>query len=158
LKKILSILFLFSVLSSCIQDDKKTIPENDLANRSDKPIEISDLPWSAVLDSTSQKIKMAHSAEVETQDLDPSNVTEILVRKYPEIKIIWIKQQKDIAFVSIPDASFLTQSAGSMGASIFMAEVTYSFTEIPGIRFVNFSFSEGEHASPGTYQRSDFNF
>ena len=158
MKKILSALFLLSILGSCIQDEKKPITESDLAGITAKPLEIADVPWAAVLDSASQKIKMVQSNEVEIRDLDPLNVTEVLVRKYPEMKIIWLAQHQDTAFVSIPDASFLTQSAGSMGADIFMAEVTYSFTEIPGIKFVNFAFKEGEHASPGTYQRRDFSF
>ena len=158
MKNILSIVFLIAVLSSCVQDNKKPVSESDLVDKNAKPLEIADIPWSAVVDSTTQKITMVPSDAVEQQDLNPSNVTEVLVRKYPEIKMIWLKQNKDTAFVRIPNASFLTQSSGSMGADIFMAEATYSFTEIPGIKFVNFTFEEGEHASPGTYQRSDFSF
>lgn len=158
MKRIISLLFLITVLSSCIQDTKKPISENDLVESEAKPLEISDVPWSAELDSSSQKIKLIRSKDFEIKDLDVANVTEVLVRKYPEIKMIWLKQNKDTAFVRIPDATFLTQSSGSMGADIFMAEATYSYTEIPGIKFVHFDFTEGEHASPGTYQRSSFNF
>ena len=158
MKRIISLLFLITVLSSCIQDTKKPISENDLAESEAKPLEISDVPWSAELDSSSQKIKLIRSKDFEIKDLDVANVTEVLVRKYPEIKLIWIKQHLDTAFVRIPNATFLTQNSGSMGSDIFMAEATYSYTEIPGIKFVHFDFTEGEHASPGTYQRSDFNF
>jgi hypothetical protein len=45
-----------------------------------------------------------------------------------------------------------------MGAKIYMMESTYSFTELPNVKFVKFIFREGDHASPGVFTRKDFNF
>jgi hypothetical protein len=159
MKKISGLLLILSILTSCNLDSKDPATENKNEEIvAQKPKQISDLPWTALVDSTTQKIKMVESTEVAIQDLDSSNITEVLTRKYPEVKIIWQKQQHDTAFVKIPNAEVLTQGSGTMGADIFMAEVTYSYTQIPGINFVNFSFKEGDHASPGTFNRSDFSF
>ncbi|WP_136826788.1 hypothetical protein [Pedobacter cryophilus] len=160
MKKFSGLILVLTVLMACNQDPKTSSSTTTTDNliSTEKPTQIADVPWSVVTDSTSQKMKLVQNEEVTTQELDSSNVTEALVRKYPEIKIVWIKQQNDTAFVKILDAEFLTQSSGSMGGQIFMAEVTYSYTQIPGINFVNFSFKEGDHASPGTYDRSNFSF
>ena len=34
--------------------------------------------------------------------------------------------------------------------------MTYSLTEAPGVRGVNFAFPEGDHAMPGEYTRESF--
>ena len=79
-------------------------------------------------------------------------------RKYPEVFISDPILRNDTVFVNIKDASYLTQGTGTMGAEIYLAESTYSYTEIPGVGFVNFKFLEGDHASPGTYVRKNFEF
>jgi hypothetical protein len=58
--------------------------------------------------------------------------------------------------VKIPEATYLTQQMGSSGPTMFFAEAVYNISEIPGIRFINFDFEEGDHAQPGTYTRDDF--
>jgi len=154
-------IFLFLIIFSfiaCNQDTKETDQIIEQEAVLTKPIEIADVPWMAVVDSTSQNIKMVPSDLVKTEDLNYNNVIAALGSKYPESKIVFQQQQNDTLFVNIPNATYLTQSNGSMGAKIFMAEVVYSFTQIPGIRFINFSFKEGDHASPGIFSRVDFPF
>lgn len=162
MKKFIYLAFVVLFIVSCTQDAKQTNETNgtidEIAVETTKPAEIADVPWMAVVDSTSQKISMQQSDLVKTEDLSPDNVVNALASKYPESKIVWQKQQNDTAFVAIPNAIYLTQSSGSMGAKIFMAEVVYSFSQISGIKFVNFSFKEGDHASPGTFSRVDFPF
>ncbi len=159
MKKLIGFIFILGVLIGCNSDTKNAESEG-ITNEKviEKPAQIADVPWAAVVDSVTQKIKMTQSTDVATKDLDSNNVTEVLNRKYPEIKVVWQKQQHDTAFVSIPNATYLTQSSGSMGADIYMSEVTYSYSQIPGINFVNFSFKEGDHAAPGTFKRSNFSF
>lgn len=150
------------LLAACHQDSKQTsstqqdtlVAEKPAA----KPAQIAEAPWSAKLDTVTQKFKMTPSAMVNTQDLDPDNVCKALNAKYPEIIAHFVRQSTDTVFVKIPDATYLTQSAGSTGAEIYMAEATYSFTQIPGVNFVNFDFAEGDHAAPGTFKRGDFDF
>lgn len=159
MKKFSGILFILALFMACNSDSKDPASQNmDTEETTQKPAQIADVPWAAVIDSATQKIKMVQNAKVAQTDLDVKNVTDVLVKKFPEIKIVWQKQVKDTAFVYIPDAIYLTQSSGSMGADIFLAEVTYSYTQIPGIRFVHIDFKEGDHALPGTFKRTDFDF
>lgn len=123
-----------------------------------QPEKLFDVPWAAVLDSTSQKITMQQTSGVHDEDLNLNNVAESLNRKYPDILISEPTQKGDTVFVKIKDANYLTQGAGTMGAEIYMAECTYSFTQISDVAFVNFDFAIGDHAAPGTYKRSDFEF
>jgi len=159
MKKFSGILFIFALLMACNSDSKDPASQNmDTEETTQKPAQIADVPWAAVIDSATQKIKMVQNAKVAQTDLDVKNVTDVLVKKFPEIKIVWQKQVRDTAFLNIPDAVYLTQSSGNMGADIFLAEVTYSYTQIPGIKFVHIDFKEGDHASPGTFKRTDFFF
>lgn len=150
------------LLAACHQDNKQTSStQQDTAEVQKslvKPAQIAETPWSAKLDTATQKFKMTPSALVQTEDLDPENVCKALNTKYPEIIAQYVKQSTDTLFVKIPDATYLTQSAGNTGAEIYMAEATYSFTQIPGVNFVNFNFEEGDHAAPGTFKRGDFDF
>ncbi|OAQ38070.1 hypothetical protein A5893_14790 [Pedobacter psychrophilus] len=150
------------MFSACNSDNKQTDNEIDSSNVmhysvKEKPAQIADVPWAAELDSTSQKISMQKSDMVKSEDLDINNVAEAINRKYPEIHIASQNQSNDTVYVNIPDATYLTQQSGNMGSEIFMAETTYSFTEIPGVKFVHFNFKEGDHATPGTFKREDFN-
>lgn len=161
--KKLSLIFVATILFiACNQDSKMANEEDSVStsemNVTEKPAEIADVPWAAVTDTVTQKIAMVKSDLVNENDLSLENVIGALSRKYPEIKLVWLKQQNDTAYVNIPDANYLTRGSGSMGAQIFLAESTYSFTSIPGIKFVNYAFKEGDHASPGTFKRDDFEF
>ena len=61
-----------------------------------------------------------------------------------------------IAHVEIIDAEYLTQRMGTSGAQNYLAATTYSLTETPGVRGVDFIFQEGDHAAPGVYTRESF--
>jgi hypothetical protein len=158
----LSIFLLAITVSACNRDGKQVENTKDSSkvmhySLKDKPAQLSDVPWAAKLDSNSQKISMQKSDMVKNEDLDINNVAEAINRKYPEIHIASQNQRNDTVYVNIPNATYLTQQSGNMGSEIFMAETTYSFTEIPGVKFVNFNFKEGDHATPGTFKREDFN-
>lgn len=161
LQLLTGILFLFAV-SSCTSDRKQgsetDAVETPTEETVSKPAEISDIPWTAVLDTNSQKYSLIKSELVNTGELDSTNVIEAINRKYPENKLTWDYQKGDTAFVTIADAGYLTQQSGSMGAQVFLAESTYSLTEIPGVNVVFFKFQVGDHATPGPYTRKSFDF
>ena len=71
-------------------------------------------------------------------------------------KLDLVKEGMDIVFVKIDDANKLTQGMGSTGAESYLAELTFSLTELKGIKAVNVNFQEGDHAMPGVYTRDDF--
>lgn len=163
MKKPILYFFAICILAACNSDTKNSESTNDSSQSVNalaptQPTQLFDVPWAAVLDSTSQKIKMTQTAGVKDEELNLENVTESLNRKYPEILLTNPEQKNDTVFVKIADANYLTQGAGTMGAEIYLAETTYSFTQIPGVSFVNFNFKVGDHASPGTFTRSNFEF
>ncbi|MBK0383985.1 hypothetical protein I5M32_13535 [Pedobacter sp. SD-b] len=158
----LSILLMAITISACNQDKKQADNEADSSkimhySIKEKPKEIADVPWAAELDANSQKISMKKSDMVKKEDLDIDNVAESLNRKYPEIQIASQTQSNDTVLVNIPNATYLTQQSGNMGSEIYLAEATYSFTEIAGVNYVKINFKMGDHATPGTFKRSDFN-
>ena len=61
-----------------------------------------------------------------------------------------------IAHVEIINAEYLTQRMGTSGAQNYLAATTYSLTEAPGVRVVDFIFPAGDHAAPGVYTRESF--
>jgi len=61
-----------------------------------------------------------------------------------------------VAHVEIINAEYLTQRMGTSGAQNYLAAATYSLTEMPGVRRVDFIFPEGDHAAPGVYTRESF--
>jgi hypothetical protein len=73
---------------------------------------------------------------------------------FPRINLRNIEQQT--ANVEIVNDRYLTQDMGSSGAQDYLAEVTYTLTENPGIKSVNFIFQAGDHAMPGIYGRESF--
>lgn len=161
MRKNIFYLFIVAIFWSCNSDTKSQADTEEVTEITEniKPAQIADIPWAAVLDSNSQKINMKATPGIKTEDLSIENVTESINRKYPEILIKPTPNlSNDTIYVKIADANYLTQAAGTMGAQIYLSESTYSFTQIPGINFVNFDFKIGDHALPGTYTRKSFEF
>lgn len=115
------------------------------------------LPYIAVVDSTSTIIEIKENPQKSKIPLNRDELAEALNLKYPEIHLVVEGLSHDTLKVKIPEADYLTQQYGTTGASTYLAEATYSFTEIPEIKVVNFSFKEGDHAVPGPYTRKSFN-
>ncbi|MGH2564613.1 MAG: hypothetical protein ACRDE8_18150 [Ginsengibacter sp.] len=105
-------------------------------------------------DSNSLKLQKPVVAGIDTMSVQ--NIIQLINNNYDSIHIDYVKTSHDTIYVHIPNSEMLTENIGSTGAEIFMASTTYSLTELKGIHFVNFDFKEGEHASPGVYDRSYF--
>lgn len=114
------------------------------------------LPWVATVNDTTHKMEIRKDASANMNHLEPADLVDALNIKYPQIKLEWIKQDGNKAFVKIDDASYLTQQTGNDGAQAYLAEMTYALTELPGIRFVDIRFTQGDHAQPGVYHRQSF--
>jgi len=71
-------------------------------------------------------------------------------------KITLQKTGPPTVVVEIANDKYLSESMGSSGAQDYLAIATYTLTESPGIRSVEFVFSAGEHAMPGVYSRESF--
>jgi hypothetical protein len=74
--------------------------------------------------------------------------------EFPKIVLQKIEQQT--ATVEVVNGQYLTRKMGSSGAQDYLAATTYTLTENPGIKSINFVFNAGDHAMPGLYSRESF--
>lgn len=146
-------LYLFS---SCQSDPGKTVEERPAAAKVEAPEKTLVLPWTVELNESTQLMEIKKDPAANMTNLEPQDMVDALNIKYPQIKLEWVKQEGDKAFVKIMDAAFLTQQSGTEGARAYLAEATFSLTELKSINEVDFSFTEGDHARPGVYTRDDF--
>ena len=116
------------------------------------------VPWNVQINDSTHRMEIRKEPAADMSNLQPADIVDALNLKYPETKLTWVKLEGTKAYVSIADATYLTQRTGSEGARAYLAEATYSLTELPGISEVEFSFKEGDHARPGIYKRSNFEF
>ena len=101
-----------------------------------------------------EKLKKPESAIPET--FSSAQLIEVLNNNFPEVHLDLLKVSHDTMYVTIPDSKRLSRELGSTGAENYMASATYTLTELKKIKFVNFNFTPGDHAEPGTYSRQDF--
>jgi hypothetical protein len=130
-------------------------------NKADKPITESDTAlavysWQSALNDSSGRLEMKKVEAVGPDSLSPAAVVSYLNSTDSTVRLVLIKTSGDTVYLKIPDAEHLTQQMGSTGSTLYMAQVVYNLTEIPGIKYVNLDFEEGDHASPGTYTRENF--
>jgi hypothetical protein len=142
------------LLFACRNERRSNVSDADsLADsRSEK---ISSPPYSVEFNEETQNLSLVRSNE----DLEGAGVNDIIGsinKKYKDIKLDLIKEGKDTISLKIDDARKLTQSMGSAGAEAYLAELTFSLTELKGIKAVKIDFEEGDHAMPGVYTRDDF--
>jgi spore germination protein GerM len=145
------------IFFSCQSEPSKTadLKDESISIEAQKTLMV---PWAVQVNDSTNALEIRRDANANIINLQPEDMVDALNLKYPEIKLTWIRLEGNKAFVAIQDASYLTQQSGSEGAQAYLAEVTYSLTELAGIAAVNFSFEEGDHAQPGVYTRDSFNF
>jgi len=114
------------------------------------------VPWEATLNDSTHMLEIKRNPAANMTNLSYLDIVDALNYKYPQIKLEWVKQEGNIVFLKIEDADYLTRESGTVGARAYLAELTYSLTELDGISKVNLSFKEGDHARPGVYEREDF--
>lgn len=152
------LLLLMSLLYSCRQKSESgqeaegTTPDSLAVS----PQKTGHYWWSANLDKGT-RISMDSVESIPRDSLTSSYILNRMFQLYPEIRVDSVKQYHDTLLVKIPDSRYLTSQMGSTGAYAYLAELTYNLTEVPGTSFVTILFKAGDHASPDTYSRSDFN-
>ncbi|MEJ7693035.1 hypothetical protein [Daejeonella sp.] len=144
-------------VASCQSEPSKTVTTEKKAGSMDSEKTLV-LPWTVQIDETTHAMQIKRDPTADMANLQPADMVDALNIKYPEIKLVWKKLEGDKAYVSIADATYLTQRFGSEGARAYLAEATYSITELEGVAAVEFDFKEGDHARPGVYHRTDFEF
>lgn len=112
--------------------------------------------WEAGLNDSTGLLQMKKIISPVVDSLSVTSVTGYINGEDSNIQLEYVKTSGDTVFLKIPDAEYLTQRMGSSGPTMYLAGVVYNFTEIPGIKYVNLDFEEGDHAQPGTYSRENF--
>lgn len=105
-------------------------------------------------DNKSEKLKKPDDDAVAS--MAPQALVDALNQSYPDIHLDLKSISHDTMYISIPESNRLTQQMGSTGAYNYLATAVYNLTELNKIKYVHFQFTEGDHAAPGTYSRSDF--
>lgn len=112
--------------------------------------------WESFINDSTGRLEMKKKENTGPDSISTGAVLGYINKTNPNIQLQLLKQSNDTLFVKIPDAEHLTQRMGSTGPTMYFANAVYNFTEIPGIKYVNFDFDEGDHASPATYSRESF--
>ena len=116
----------------------------------------SKLIWISGYDTVKNEFYLKKQRTVNADTLIAGNVISDINAAWENIQLVFRKVSHDTLYVAIPASDFLTRQMGSAGSEAYMASVTYSLTELKGIHFVNYDFEEGDHVSPGTYSRKDY--
>ncbi len=113
--------------------------------------------WQASLNDSTGKLEMKKNGEADVDFKNNDAIIAYINVQYPKVQLKLTKISNDTCYLEIPDATYLTQQMGSTGPAIYLATVVYNLTEfLPGIRYVNLDFEEGDHATPGTFSRESF--
>ncbi len=150
--KLFTILILFCFLfTACNNKADQPVADGDTANLA--PLVYS---WQASLNDSSGKLEVKKSDAIGPDSLSIPAVIAYLNTTNTNVQLTFVKTSGDTVYLKIPDAMYLTQQMGSSGPTIYLAQAVYNLTEVPGIRYVNLDFDEGDHASPGTFDRESF--
>lgn len=152
------IVFLLSCLlciASCKNKPEPKVTDTDSTGVSDESVAISSPPYNVEYDEKTQQLNLIRSNE-SIEGADMEDIIRSLNKKYEDIKLDLVKAGQDTIDLKINDAKKLTQGMGSTGAEAYLAEVTFSLTELKGVKAVKIDFEEGDHAMPGVYTREDF--
>lgn len=151
------LLILISLLFSCKGGVSKTEDtQYDTALVEENISPESKLIWITDYDTLSGDFFLKQQRTINADSLTAGRVIASINAAWEDIVLVFEKLSNDTLYVSIPDSEFLTQRMGSAGADGYLASTTYNLTEVKGIKFVNYSFEEGDHLSPGVFNREDF--
>jgi hypothetical protein len=149
MKNLLLVFSLSLFVLACGSNDASQ-PETEEADT------VTQYSWEALLNDSTGKMEMKKIEPGGPDTLDAPSMIAFLNKINPNVQLQLEKISGDTLYVSIPEATYLTQQMGSTGPALFFAEVVYNLTEIPGIRFVSFDFEEGDHASPAVLSRERY--
>jgi hypothetical protein len=128
-------------------------PANDTGGDSSLIMKNKSLLWQ-VEGTEALKLHKPRVPGIDTMSV--KNLLQLINNNYDSIHLDYIKTSHDTIYVHIPQSEMLTERIGSTGAEMYMASATWSLTELKGIKYINFDFEEGDHASPGVYSRNNF--
>lgn len=162
---LLNIVFAFSACGSdsATNDDGAEVQIEDTVHDvvmagTDTSMTVKNSPflWHADFEETSNRYKISKPSEARPDTLSGERMVSLINNNWDSITVNYLKTSHDTVYLDVPNSEYLTQRIGSSGAENFIATTTYSLTELTGVKYVNFKFKAGDHATPGVYKRSDF--
>jgi len=150
---LVGILFLFSCNNrgtTYRNTDEDTLLTEEELSPFDKLIWISDY------DTIKGEFFLKKQRIINADTLTAENLIKDVNAGWENVKIVFNKIAHDTLYVRIPNSDFLTQQMGNAGAESYIATTTYNLTELKGITFIHYDFTGGDHLSPGTFSRKDF--
>jgi hypothetical protein len=118
---------------------------------------ITDFYWHTDFDTVLNKEYIVKGKMLDSISKSPDELINILNRRKSKCKIEYIKMSGDTIKIKILDDEYLTEQMGTSGADCYLAETIFTLTENDLIKYVRIEMNEGSHASPGLYNRNDFN-
>ena len=137
-------------------EDTIYLKTDTITSSLEAPVKITNLVWSASYDSARQKVVLKRQRTINPDTLTAEKLITDINNAWDDVKLQFKKVSHDTLYVAIPQSEVLTQQMGSSGAYSYISSTTYTLTELKNIHFVNYDFQEGDHLSPGTMKRKDF--
>lgn len=151
MKYVIALLFISLLFANC--NNKADQPGSDADTTNTMRLVYS---WQSTLNDSTGRLEMKRVEAAGPDSLSPAAVVTYLNTLNSNVQLALVKTSNDTVYLNIPDAMYLTQQMGSTGPTMYLANVVYNLTEIPGIQYVTLEFEEGDHASPGTLKRESF--
>ncbi len=135
-----------------------TVFESSITINPDSALVIKNAPtiWTADFEEATNTYKIHKPVNARLDTLSGEKLVSLINVNRDSIHLIFNKISHDTIYVTIPDSKYLTQNIGNTGAENYLATATFSLTEMKGVKYVNYKFAAGDHASPGVYSRKDF--
>lgn len=113
--------------------------------------------WLGSFDTVNKRECLTRQTTFKSLNMAPNTLIDILNQREAECKVKFLKEHMDTIFIEVENASYLTQQMGSSGSWTWLAETTFTLTELKKIENVKMKFTVGDHAQPGNYKRDMFN-
>lgn len=108
-----------------------------------------------IVDANSKTLK--RNPMFKKENLHVDSIIKGLNLRYPNVILEIQKQSNDTLYTFLRDSYYLGEKMGSSGVANYFANAIVNITQIPTIRFVNFSLEEGSHVAPGVWGVNDYN-
>ncbi len=114
--------------------------------------------WISAYDSSNGEFFLKKQRNFDADTLTAEGLVRDINTGWDNVTLVFDKIVNDTVYVSIPNSVYLTQQMGTAGADAYISSTTYTLTELTGIHFVRYDFEPGDHLTPGTFSRKDFEF
>ncbi|MBN8787001.1 MAG: hypothetical protein J0I84_07915 [Terrimonas sp.] len=147
--------FISITISACNGADKKVAPLlTDSLNSEQTIVEQPDtvLFWTINDYDKTKTLVYKDSADI----TEPQSVINGVNSIYPDIHLLFVKQSNDTVYAKIDSAFAFTNDMGTSGAAEYLSTVIVNLTTLNNVNFVNLDFPRGSHASPGVFNKKDY--